>query len=158
MRFTRSALFVSLSLGALSPATGEALASAPPAMAPRAAPADALFPCQPDARTLCLNQGRFEVTASFSTGTMGGDAQVVGLTDDTGYLWFFSSDNVEIVVKVLDGCGVNGHYWVFAGGLTNLSVCLRVTDSQNAGFTLYCNRPNTPFQPVQDTSAFPTCP
>jgi len=158
MRFTRSALFISVCLGALSPTTGAAVDSAPRAMAPRAAPADALFPCQPDATTLCLNQQRFAVTASFTTGALGGAAQAVGLTDDTGYLWFFSSDNVEIVVKVLDGCGVNGHYWVFAGGLTNVDVCLRVTDSQTAGFTLYCNPPNTPFQPIQDTSAFPTCP
>lgn len=158
MRFTCSASFVFLCLGVLSPVTGEAVDSAPRAMAPRAAPADTLFPCQPDAITLCLNQGRFEVTANFVTGSTSGDAHVVGLTDDTGYLWFFSSDNVEIVVKVLNGCGVNGHYWVFAGGLTNVDVCLRVTDSQTAGFVLECNRPNTPFQPIQDTSAFPTCP
>jgi hypothetical protein len=158
MRFTRTALFVSACLGVLSPATGEALHSAPRAMAPRAAPSDVLFPCQPDARTLCLNHGRFEVTANFVAGSVRGDAQVVALTDDTGYLWFFSSDNVEIVVKVLDGCGVNGNYWVFAGGLTDVAVCLRVTDSQNAGFVLACNRPNTPFQPIQNTAAFPACP
>jgi hypothetical protein len=159
MRFSRSALYVSVFLGLLSPASGETVNSAPRAIAPSAAPVDALFPCVPDATTLCLNHGRFEVTANFAvSSTLAGDALVVALTDDTGYLWFFSSDNVEIVVKVLDGCGLNGHYWVFAGGLTNVDVCLRVTDSQNAGFTLYCNRPGTPFQPIQDTSAFSTCP
>jgi hypothetical protein len=158
MRFTRSALYVSVLLGLLSPAAGQAVDSAPPAMAPRAAPADVLFPCIPDDTTLCLNHGRFAVTASFSVSTtLGGAAHVVALTGDTGYLWFFSSDNVEIVVKVLDGCGVNGHYWVFAGGLTDVDVCLRVTD-QDGGFTLYCNRPNTPFKPIQDTAAFATCP
>ncbi len=102
---------------------------------------------------------RFQVTASFAvSSTFAGPAQVVGLTDDTGYLWFFSQENVEIVVKVLDGCGVNGHYWVFIGGLTNVDLCLTVTDTQTGGFTLYCNPAGTPFQPVQDTSAFPTCP
>ncbi|HEY8020464.1 MAG TPA: hypothetical protein VIH93_05160 [Thermoanaerobaculia bacterium] len=90
--------------------------------------------------------------------SLGGPAQVVSLTDDTGYLWFFSAENVEIVVKVLDGCGVNRHYWVFVGGLTNVDLCLRVADTQTEGFTNYCHPAGTPFQPVQDTSAFPTCP
>jgi len=158
MRFTRSALYVSLFLGVLSPAAGEAADLAPRALAPPAAPADVLFPCEPDAITLCLNHGRFEVQANFTANGHAGDAHVVALTDDTGYLWFFSSDNVEIVVKVLDGCGLNGAYWVFAGGLTDVDVCLRVTDSQTGGFTLYCNPPKTPFRPIQDTSAFPACP
>ena len=40
-----------------------------------------------------------------------------------------SPANLEIFVKVIDGCGFNGHYWVFASGLTNLGVSLRVTDA-----------------------------
>ncbi|MDP9122710.1 MAG: hypothetical protein M3O15_15295 [Acidobacteriota bacterium] len=90
--------------------------------------------------------------------SFGGQAHVVDLTDDTGYLWFFSADNVELVVKVLNGCGVNGHYWVFAGGLTNVDFCMRVADTTTEGFTQYCNRPDTAFEPVEDTSAFASCP
>jgi hypothetical protein len=111
--------------------------------------------CNPDGNTLCLNNGRFEVQASFGSS---GTAQVVKLTDDTGYLWFFSSSNVEAVIKILNGCGLGGHYWVFAGGLTNVNVTITVTDTQAHVSRTYTNPPNTTFLPIQDTSAFATCP
>ena len=28
------------------------------------------------------------------------------LTGDSGYFWFFNAINIEVVVKVLDGCGI----------------------------------------------------
>jgi hypothetical protein len=162
LSISRCVLYLSAFLVTVFPATGQsvrAVLRAPTAALPSVQEEENLFSCQPDATTLCLNGGRFRVTASFSASpNLGGAAQAVALTDVTGYLWFFSADNVEIVVKVLDGCGVNGHYWVFVGGLTNVDVCLRVADTQTEGFTNYCNPSGTPFQPVQDTSAFPTCP
>ena len=36
--------------------------------------------------------------------------------------------NIEVFAKVLDGCAVNGHYWVFVGGLTDVEVELAVVD------------------------------
>ncbi len=80
------------------------------------------------------------------------------LTADTGYFWFFSPTNVEMVVKALNGCGLNSKYWVFAGGLTNTAVVLTVTDMQTGASKTYLNPANTAFQPIQDTSAFSTCP
>lgn len=41
---------------------------------------------------------------------------------DIGVFWFFIEDNVEIVIKVFDGCGVNGCYWVFVGGFIDVEV------------------------------------
>lgn len=115
--------------------------------------------CAADADTLCLNNGRFRVEATFQTNTgQSGQAKAVKLTNDTGYFWFFNSDNVEAVVKVLDGCGVNSRYWFFAGGLTNVRTVITVTDSATGAFKIYTNPQNTPFQPIQDTSAFTTCP
>ncbi len=114
--------------------------------------------CTQDANTLCLNNGRFQVTATYKTSSANGTANEVKLTDDTGYLWFFNSANVETVLKVLNGCAVGGHYWFFAGGLTNVFVQIRVTDT-TTGFTrIYTNPLNQPFEPIQDTSAFPDCP
>ena len=63
-----------------------------------------------------------------------------------------------MVVKVLNGCGLNQRYWVFAGGLTNVKVTLTVTDMSNNTVKVYTNPINTPFQPIQDTAAFATCP
>jgi hypothetical protein len=108
---------------------------------------------------LCLNGGRFQVTAVFDVGGgNSGTANVVQLTPDTGYLWFFGRSNIEAVVKVLDGCGLGGHYWVFAGGLTDVDMVMTVTDTMTGVSKTYTNPPNTKFQPTQDTSAFATCP
>jgi hypothetical protein len=81
----------------------------------------------------------------------------VPLTSDTGYFWFFSSSNVEMVVKAVTGCGLNSRYWVFAGGLTNVNVVMTVTDTQTGAVKTYTNPQSTAFQPLQDTSAF-VCP
>ncbi len=80
--------------------------------------------CTPSATAMCLNNDRFKVEATYQTGGgQTGQGQVVKLTGDTGYLWFFSSSNVEVVIKVLNACGING-WWVFAGGLTDVRVTL----------------------------------
>ena len=107
---------------------------------------------------LCLNQGRFQVAASWRTADASGRAHVVQLTNDTGYLWFFDQSNVEVVVKVLDACQPFGRFWVFAGGLTNVEVDLVVTDSMTGQTNTYHNNLNEPFAPLQDTDAFATCP
>jgi hypothetical protein len=115
--------------------------------------------CTPGDGTLCLSNSRFQVTATFNAGAQGsGNAHVGSLTPDTGYLWFFASTNIESVIKVIDGCPVNGHYWVFAGGLTNVGVTITVTDTATGASTHYTNPANTTFEPVQDTTAFSTCP
>jgi hypothetical protein len=80
------------------------------------------------------------------------------LADETGYLWFFSSTNVEVVLKILDGCQLNHHFWVFAGGLTNVQILLTITDTLTGTVKTYTNPLSNVFQPIQDTAAFATCP
>jgi hypothetical protein len=89
---------------------------------------------------------------------MSGNGQAVRLTTDTGYFTFFNANNVEAVIKVINACGFNQRYWVFAGGLTNVNVVITVLDTKNGTVKTYTNPSNTAFQPVQDTSAFATCP
>jgi len=116
-------------------------------------------PCTGTATSMCLNNNRFRVQALFLTGGgQSGQAQTVKLTDDSGYLWFFSATNIEAVVKVLNGCGVNNRYWVFAGGLTDVRVVLTVTDTQTGEAAVYINPQGRAFQPIQDTSALMSCP
>jgi hypothetical protein len=114
--------------------------------------------CVPSSTVLCLNNGRFRVTADWQTTSASGSGTAVSLLSDTGYFWFFNSSNVEVVIKVLNGCGVNNNYWVFAGGLTNVQVMLTVTDTQTGSVRTYTNPINTAFLPIQDTGAFATCP
>ena len=111
--------------------------------------------CVESPMTLCLNSGRFQIEAGWRTSSASGTAQVVKLTDETGYLWFFDQKNVEAVVKVLDGCGLNNHFWVFAGGLTNVEVTLTVTDTYTGGMKTYVNPQGKAYHPLQDTGAFP---
>jgi hypothetical protein len=118
------------------------------------------FTCMTTDLTVCLNGGRFEVAARFAApnGGPAGNAHMVQLTDGSAYMWFFSSDNVEAVLKVLNGCGVNSEYWFFAGGLTNVDVVITITDSKTGAIKQSHNPQGTPFQPIQDTSALPVCP
>jgi hypothetical protein len=114
--------------------------------------------CIPSGTQLCLAGSRFQVSATFTTPSgMSGSAQAIALTDDTGYFWFFSSSNVEMVVKVLDACSLGGHYWVFAGGLTDVQVDMKVEDTRSGIVKTYSNPQGRAFQPIQDTAAFATC-
>lgn len=116
-------------------------------------------PCAQRPTTLCLNNSRFAATTSWTTRDgQSGSGQAVALTGDAGYFTFFDPANVEVVVKVLNGCGVNSRYWTFAAGLTDVSVILTVTDSQTGAVQIYANPQGVPFQPIQDTTAFAVCP
>lgn len=119
----------------------------------------------PDPRTVCqapavcFDGSRFRVDAQFKTPTgTSGAANVVRLNDATGYLWFFDSTNVEVVFKILDACSYNHNFWFYAGGLTNMQVTITVTDTQSGKIKVYTNPQGKAFQPIQDSTAFMTCP
>lgn len=114
-------------------------------------------PCTPNATTLCLNNDRFKVTADWRSSTGSGTANAEELTGDTGYFWFFNASNVEVVVKVINGCGLNQRFWIFAAGLTNVEVDLTVVDTDTGQSWTEQNPISTAFQPIQDTNAFATC-
>jgi len=114
-------------------------------------------PCVNNATTVCLNGGRFAVTITWQSSTASGTGTMVPLTSDTAAVWFFTASNLEMMFKIVNGCSFNNSYWVFAGGLTNVNVTLRVTDTQTGTVKTYVNPLNTAFLPIQDTSAF-RCP
>ena len=118
-----------------------------------------LTSCTPADQDLCLNGGRFRVTAEWESTTNGGVGHGVQFNDDSGYFWFFSADNTEVVVKVLNACpNPFNHYWVFAAGLTNVLVTLNVEDTAAGVANHYINPEGAAFLPLQDTAAFNTCP
>ena len=47
-------------------------------------------------------------------------------SEQSGILYFFDRDNAEVLVKVLDGCDVNGYRWVFVAPVTDLAFNLSV--------------------------------
>lgn len=121
-------------------------------------PVAAVSPCNPGPTTLCLNGGRFQVEARWRTADASGAGHVMSLGNDSGRCWFFAEDNTEVVVKVLDACSYDGHYWVFASGLTNVEVLITVTDTQSGKARQYFNPLGKAFAPFQDVEAFASCP
>jgi hypothetical protein len=107
---------------------------------------------------LLLHDGRFRVRGTWRSAQNGsGPAQPGTLTDQTGYHWFFQNDNVETIVKVIDGCALNNRFWVFLAGLTNVETHLTVEDTVTGEVWSHTNLLGTPFAPVQDTNALMGC-
>jgi hypothetical protein len=90
---------------------------------------------------LDLQRGRFAVAAAWTDPASGveHEAEAVQLTDESGYFWFFSAGNIELTVKVLDGRGLNGAFWVFIASLTDVEYTVRVTDTTIVCILPGCN-------------------
>jgi FG-GAP-like repeat/Divergent InlB B-repeat domain len=116
--------------------------------------------CEVDATTLCLRQSRFRVRVRWRDfdGNPGDGHRVLFGSDDSGLLWFFDADNWEMLVKVLDGCGFNGRYWVFSAATTNVEYTLEVTDTATGEVREYVNPLGTRAAAITDVEAFATCP
>ena len=109
--------------------------------------------CVPQAEALCVG-GRFRVEAAWETASGQGAAGAVQATAESGAFWFFGASNLELDVKVLEGCAVNGRWWVFAAGLTDVGVAIVVTDTATGEQQRYESPRGAPFEAIQDTAAF----
>ena len=131
-----------------------ALLAFPLAFGLAAVPALAQGGCFPDATHLCLNGARFQAEVTWSVPGLGtGAGQAVPLTDDTGSFWFFDNSNLELMITVLDGRGVNSHFWVFYGGLSDVEYRITVTDTATGVQEIYVN-PAGRLASASDVSAF----
>ena len=126
--------------------------------------ADLTSACIKSDTVVCIDNNpgdfRFQLTVDFAQGggTSSGQASLGTLgVGDGGSFWFFNQNNPEILVKVLNACGVNNKFWVFATAGTNVGFNLHVLDTVTSATKTYSNPNNTAAVPVQDTSAFP-CP
>ena len=113
-------------------------------------------PCVASATTLCLNGGRHRVEADFTAfdGTRG-RAHAVPLSGSSGYFWFFDPANVEILSKVIDGCGANERVWSYNAGLTNLAIELTVVESETGRGRIYTTESAQTFGPILDSNYLP---
>ncbi len=113
--------------------------------------------CAPNAETLCLHDGRYELQADWRTpdGNSGAAKVVPKATRESGLFRFFDADNWEILIKVLDGCAVNGHHWVYAASTTDLGYEIRVRDTTTDDARVYRNEPGRPAPAIADDKAFP---
>ncbi|HEV3455763.1 MAG TPA: Calx-beta domain-containing protein [Thermoanaerobaculia bacterium] len=115
--------------------------------------------CVADANTLCLG-GRFKVSVAWATSNMSGVGTTVPLAanPDSGLFYFFASSNIEMLIKVINGCGLSNTYWVFFAATTNVQFTVTVVDVTTGKTKVYFNPLNQAAVPVQDTNAFATCP
>ncbi|MEM7588106.1 MAG: YCF48-related protein, partial [Acidobacteriota bacterium] len=94
--------------------------------------------CVESESVVCLGEGgRFRVETGWRdfVGATGSGETVtipdVGLaeSEDSSLFYFFSDDNWELLIKVLDGCAINDRFWVFAAATTNVEYTITVTDT-----------------------------
>ncbi|MEE8526565.1 MAG: hypothetical protein V3T72_21730 [Thermoanaerobaculia bacterium] len=116
--------------------------------------------CTPSGTNLCLNNGRFKAEVEWRdfAGVTGAGEVVPFGTNDSGLFFFFDEDNWEMLVKVLNGCGVTNHYWVFSAATTNVEYRLTVTDTLTGVTKEYFNPLDNAAPAIVDTLALPTCP
>ena len=112
--------------------------------------------CEPDEQTLCLHDGRYEVKVTWRTvaGESGAASVVPEATMDSGLFRFFDPVNWEILIKVLNGCSVNGHYWVYGASTTDLGYVIRVRDTTTGSVKEYLNEAGRPAAAITDNKAF----
>ncbi|MEM8934313.1 MAG: hypothetical protein AAGE94_24180, partial [Acidobacteriota bacterium] len=109
---------------------------------------------------LCLRDERFEVSLHFGApadGTPDIARTVDARSLDSGLFTFFDADNWEVLVKVLDGCGLNDRFWVLAAATTDQAYTLRLTDRASGIVREYVNAPGRRSPAIIDTDAFASC-
>ena len=74
-------------------------------------------------------------------------------TPNTGFFWFFNQENIELAVKVLDGRGINGRFWLLYGALSDVEYEITVTDTMTKQSKMYRNEAGSICGEV-DTLAF----
>ena len=112
--------------------------------------------CEVGPDTLCLRDSRYQVRATWTDPA--GEALNAGVvhagTNESGLFRFHDRENWEVLVKVLDGCSINGADWVFLASATDLGFEITVTDTAGGEEWSYRSEPGTPSEAVADPSAF----
>jgi len=108
---------------------------------------------------LCLN-GRFAVSLAWQANGSQGQGYVGKSksgewleTGSAGNMWMFAPDNLEFLVKSIDACSFNGHWWIFYAATTDVEFTLTVEDTETGAQNQYKNVSGRAAEPVQDTIA-----
>ena len=113
-------------------------------------------PCTPTTDVLHFDGGyRVRMCYTNASGSARGQAKAgVWASGESGLLWFFERENAEALVKVLNGCPINGHRWVFVAPVTDLGLSLRITGPTGRTWN-YTNSAGETAPTRADTRAFP---
>lgn len=109
-----------------------------------------------DQYTLTLRD-RFDATVRFLDQGDWQRARVVDVDlpgNASGLFYFFAAENAEVLVKVLNGCEVNGRWWVYGAAATDLGFELELLDRATGARKRYTNPAGTSPPAVSDVGAF----
>ncbi len=97
------------------------------------------------AAALCLAD-RFALSVGWrdGSGSTGAGTVVPVASGGSGIFWFFSSDEWEVMVKIIDGCALNSAVWLFSAATTNVFYRLEVADVSSGVTKVYFNYPGPP--------------
>ena len=111
--------------------------------------------CIPETTPLVFDGG-YDVRMCYETreGTVGEGKAGIWASGESGLLWFFTRDNAEVLIKVLNGCFYNDHRWVYVAPVTDLAFNLYVTDSEGRTWSHH-NRQGHTASARSDNEAFP---
>jgi len=114
----------------------------------------------PDPTAALIHGNRFRVTVDWRGFEDPGGAALVSelRTDDSALFYFIDPDNLELLVKVIDACSFNDHYWVFYAAATDVEFTVTVTDTRTGSQQQYSNPLGRLGGGINDTFAFATCP
>jgi hypothetical protein len=96
--------------------------------------------CTPNGTTLCLIGNRFAVTAQYDTygaPTIFSNATATAFSDTTGFFTTVTAGDVDVVVKMVNFCSLNGTWSAYIGGTTDLGVKVAITDTAYPSRTPY---------------------
>ena len=116
--------------------------------------------CYATSELACLRSHRFAVEAEWSdfAGNSGRGQLAPAGSEESALFWFFSAENWEMLVKVLDGCAINDRYWVFAAAATDVEYTLTILDTATGTVKEYTNPLGMVSPTITDTTAFAACP
>ena len=117
-----------------------------------------------DNTCLFLNGGRFQTSLTWKRGSQDEFRSAQGVVlenetgfDETAYFWFEDPANIDVIVRVFNGCQFNDNFWVFYGSLTDAAFDIQVTDIETGLEKIFTHSGFKIGKPIQDTDAFATC-
>jgi hypothetical protein len=121
---------------------------------------EAISECVPDAVAACLQQERFKARVQWRTnqGTRGVGALVPVESNDSALFYFFSPDNWELLLKVLNACGSFDHFCGVRRGDHQRRIHHHRRRHPDGRGESYFKPSGAPAPAITDTRAFDTCP
>ena len=102
--------------------------------------------CLPTSYRACVQNGYFGVTVSYG----GVAGKVAAVSSESATFWTYGSSNWEVLAKVIKGCGINNHYWLFAAAAGGSSYSVHPIVFAGVALDLgYWNASNAPVVDLQ---------